>query len=534
MKNNIILLIFALSSFFYSCDDMLNEVPSKQKDIVPTDVSHLEGIFANHGYKLTSMGVVMLMSDDYIPLKTIHNKNSRAFGSSDAQFHVTWNSKNIALSSRDRELPWEKAYKNIFTANTVLSYISDVKGTDAEKKQVRADALFWRAYEHFTLVSTFCLPYKKDGSADDELGIPIQDRPSLSHFPGRGTLKGTYNFILNDLKEAEKTLKDIPLVMGSTGTSKQWRSSAPALYALLAKVYLTIGDYENAGEYAQKAISNKGAAELVDYKTEMSYAQDALNQEFDIVISKDETIKETVYLPKFANTDWHIYDWNETLYKREASEPYNDLWLVPSEDLMNIYGTNEVERENDLRWKYLFVENYSYTNENYRGNISGDTYTPNEKIPVFRGMDNIGPTLGEMYLIKAECQARANDFKAAEQTINILRDYRFAADASNRDVTFNSVEDAIQKILNERRREMPFIARWYDMKRIAANGEFSYLPDNVSREFYEVHANGVDGSKPMTYTFSPQDDYLKFAIPISNKEIIALSAFGASLKRNKY
>src|SRR5690606_12685417 len=69
---------------------------------------------------------------------------------------------------------WLIGYKPISVANIVLEGITKLGLEDTGAgRDLRGQALFTRAFNHFMLAQVFCLPYDKDG-ANDGLGIPIR------------------------------------------------------------------------------------------------------------------------------------------------------------------------------------------------------------------------------------------------------------------------------------------------------------------------------------------------------------------------
>lgn len=530
MRNKIYILMFMAATLFTACDSQLNEVSSKQQDIIPKHVSYLEAFLSNDDYKSVQMKPMLVMGDDYVPLKTLQDRDNRVYTKDELHLPMTWDIEELT-QVLDPGGIWGKEYNKIYIANTILDYIPEVGGTEAEKKRLSGDAHLMRAFSHYLLTSTYGLPY--NASNVDELGTCLIKKPSLQTIPERSTLEKCYEFILDDLKAAEEELADIDLAVAPVGNIEQWRASAPAVYGLMAKVYLTMGNYEQAQIYAQKALDNSGVAELMNFDTEMSYSNNFETYD-DVREVEGDTITVEIKYPMTRNVDFEIYDWKESYFRQHVRMP--QAWMVPSEELTAVYGADATERDYDLRWRYFFVENYSYKEKSFRGSGEGASFIPAEKICAYVGLNNIGPSVPEMYLIKAECQARGTaGIAAAQETINELRANRFDSEtpANIRDLTFTSKDDAIKQILDERRREMPFFARWYDLKRIAANGEFSYIPTSIERDFYEVTAAAV-GTAEKTYTFSPQADIRKFAYPIPKKDIVAAEKLGATITQNTY
>lgn len=80
-------------------------------------------------------------------------------------------------------------------------------------------------------------------------------------------------------------------------------------------------------------------------------------------------------------------------------------------------------------------------------------------------------TTAEMYLIKAECEARSGETGMAAETLKTLRRTRFMDDASAE----ASVTGSVQEVLDERLREMGAFWRFYDVKRLNGAENARYL-----------------------------------------------------------
>ena len=73
----------------------------------------------------------------------------------------------------------------------------------------------------------------------------------------------------------------------------------------------------------------------------------------------------------------------------------------------------------------------------------------------------LGMTTAEMYLIKAECEARAGNTTAAAEDLKTLRRTRFYDMAAA-----ENIGGSIQEVLDERAREMGAFWRVFDIKRL--------------------------------------------------------------------
>jgi hypothetical protein len=133
-----------------------------------------------------------------------------------------------------------------------------------------------------------------------------------------------------------------------------------------------------------------------------------------------------------------------------------------------------------------------------------------------------------MYLIRAECLARTGNTAGAMTAVNLLRAKRMKPGAWV-NLTASSPADAVAKVLQERRREMPFGMRWFDIRRYNSNSDPS---DDVviTKTFYPVNLTGaITNQAPITITI-PKDSR-KYALPLPFADI--LSSDG-QLEQNKY
>jgi len=119
--------------------------------------------------------------------------------------------------------------------------------------------------------------------------------------------------------------------------------------------------------------------------------------------------------------------------------------------------------------------------------------------------NNISSTIStdEIYLNKAECEARLNNQSAAMQDLNTLLINRWKT-GTFIPYTATSADNALIQILNERRKELLFTGlRWTDLRRLNKDSRFAItLYRNI---------NGV------TYSLPPND--IRYALPIPDNEI---------------
>jgi starch-binding outer membrane protein, SusD/RagB family len=111
-----------------------------------------------------------------------------------------------------------------------------------------------------------------------------------------------------------------------------------------------------------------------------------------------------------------------------------------------------------------------------------------------------GVATNELYLIKAECLARAGDATAAMTALNTLLQKRWKTGTFTA-LTAADANDALVKILEHRRKELPFTAqlRWEDLRRL-----------NKDTQFAKTLVKVLSGN---TYTLPPNDNRWVYPIP---------------------
>lgn len=494
-----------------SCNDFLEMKPSKTSSLVPTTLEHLETLLNNYSsFYQEANRTAIYSTDDYGLYKEIYDAKSNAYGIAGVEF-ATWDTE--FLPDDTRENFWANEYKKIFIANMVLEYLGKVTGDEEQKKILEAEAHLIKAYSYWILVNTYCLPYTEANKG--ELGLVLKNSVSFDEPTIRVTLEETYQAIESELTGALKLQNSLEMVNNKYRT---WRGSKPAANAFAARYYLSINNYGEALKYAENALAEHNV--LMNYNTDMRYSANKSEVTINVGLPNQEKV-EIMYPYTHDNqidmTD--MLEWKEFYYFRMLN--HESWWYLPSKDLLALY-----DKDYDLRYKYHIVENYSYD----RG-LTTPAYEWPGYIFFFKDRVPSGMTVAEMILTKAECQARQGLFQEAMNTVNILRAKRMdvSAPADVINLTAHSKEEAIRKILEERRREMPFNMRWYDLRRLNNNEDAS---DDVviKREFYPYNNATILG-KEAVKTYTLDKNSRRYAAPIHNTEIE--SSLGL-IKQNTY
>ena len=359
---------------------------------------------------------------------------------------------------------WTPVWERIYRFNTVLEYLDKViQTTEAIHDQVEGEARFGRAYYHFMLLTQYCL------WGDDKPGIGYRDNATAGEVPGRKTVGYTLERIYEDLRLAEEALTKA----GRTTFDKAYnfRPTVPTVQAFRARVALYRGDYELALSNATEAL--KAHNTLVDFKNEPEYELEEWNW-ISVLDEEGEPMDEIVVSSMFELDDMDT----------EAVAKYEELYL-PNVSWEGLGGTCPIsesfyelwDRENDARWIHFYsscmpllmtgenlVETDTNTFEQYISYENWQYLKPWNLYSYsrFAGNSLIGMTTAEMYLIKAECEARGGHEGTAAETLKTLRRTRFLDDASAE----AGVTGSVQEVLDERLREMGAFWRFYDVKRL--------------------------------------------------------------------
>ena len=174
-----------------------------------------------------------------------------------------------------------------------------------------------------------------------------------------------------------------------------------------------------------------------------------------------------------------------------------------SPELVKLYG------DNDLRLNLFFKTkgNSAYFFDNGSGAALWNTSITYSKF----FYSSVGMRTAEVYLIKAEAEARLGDIAASTTTLNALRAKRIEGDEAVLSQPATEKE-AVENVITERRKELLFgFHRCWDQKRL--NTEEAYQK-TITRTFPLV-----DTSTPhQTYTLSPTSNLYIIPFPKAVRE----------------
>lgn len=313
------------------------------------------------------------------------------------------------------------AYVVVRGVNNVISAIPDA--ASPALLQLKGENLFLRAIAYQTLVKTFGRPYVQDNG--NHPGVVIVDQPgsTLDRPAKRQTVKEVYDFMIADLLKAESLM--------TIDNNNNAFASKYAAQAMLSSLYLNMGNYAKAIEYADKltAISKFNLTQGDAYKNYFS-----TNHSGD---------KETIFCIKSLDGTgggFYFYNQSYTVEKFAAVSP--PLWNLLNE------GNGDLRKNFYKALKTSDGETWNFTTK-FLQNPAVNTTEKVSSPAIYR--------LAEMYLNRAEANAKLGKDQLAIDDVNLIRQ---RAGLSGADLystgNLHGRNSVLQVVLDERRMEFAF------------------------------------------------------------------------------
>jgi tetratricopeptide (TPR) repeat protein len=450
MKKIILLTYILLALAACKKQDEWLDVKSNKSDVIPNTLKDFQALLDNTNVmnNLPSMG--QIGSDNTSPTDAM----LQAAGITSERNAILW-APDIY---EDEILPledWATAYRMVEYSNIVLEGLKKITPTgqnEAEYNNVYGSALFYRGLAFYSIAQLYAKPYVKS-TASTDLGIVIRLAADVNEKSVRSTLQQSYDQIISDFTNAAAKL---PLT--SIYSTRPNRSTT---FAYLSKVYLAMEEYPLALINAEESLKINNT--LLNYNT----------------ITSTATFPFPTY--QSGNPEVKFFAYSISYSVQSLSN------MVVEPTLYNSYSNN------DLR-KTLFYRINADGTKNFKGRYTGNA-------PLFGGLGN-----NEVYLIKAECQARAGAYGDSMATLNSLLITRWVT-GTYVPYSASNENDALNIILNERRKDLPFTGslRWEDLRRL-----------NRDPRFAKTLTRTIAGK---TYSLPPNDP--RYTFPIIPIEIAA-------------
>lgn len=351
--------------------------------------------------------------------------------------------------------PWQSPYIAISRANKIIAAIDGGKLSDKDDKnaqatiaQYKAEAEVIRALAHFDLVRIYGKPYTEDQGAS--LGVPVVTKVlDTEEKPARNTVKEVYDQVLKDLKAAIDS-KALPNESKTTGYVNQWGAEG-----ILTRVYLTMGDYQNALSTAEDVIDNCGQAGFALWNPITEVQDDKGNVDEAASLKKSKVAFNNVWSAETPDESEFLFRLNSTnnndandltgIGNVMSADGYGDEILTEAflnklhADPKDVRDTLCYTTADQINADASYKDNRVFLNK-FRG-LNGNTRIV-PVIPIIR--------LSEVYLTAAEAAFRLNDKDKAAKYLNALIERRTLDD--NLKVTKDNI--TLDRILLERRKEL--------------------------------------------------------------------------------
>lgn len=420
MKNIFYTMILACCTILTtSCDDWLEVKPYDK-------ISEGELLKSEEGYQKMLNGIYIDLNSEALYGKTLTVEMIEVMGGAYTigNDNSVWgNYKDLSSYKYATEYwrgrldqTWNKAYALILNCNKILETIDDNQHlfTGGSYYVVKGEALALRAMLHFDMLRLFGPVYSKDS---DKKAIPYYTKQTNAPEPLL-TAEEVAGHVVADLEEARTLLANDPvktegtLMSGAqdgTGNFMRYRAlrlNYYAVEALLARVYLYMGDKKDAFKYASDVIktADNGIFPFVDKSLVTGSPADP-DRIFssEVIFALTNTSRGTIYK--------NYYD---------PSRLPNYVFYMDNSLMSNIvYGGAATTGgyQDDYRYRANWIATgsnryfYKYSDMVANGSIQ------NTMIPMVR--------LGEMFLIAAESQSDV--LAKGVQYVNALRRNRGVA-----------------------------------------------------------------------------------------------------------
>ena len=339
---------------------------------------------------------------------------------------------------------WMDAYNYIYQSNAILEGMDGNSALDKPViKQLTGEAEFIRAFWHFYLTTCY-----------GDVPLVTSTAYTVNGTIARTSQQLVYQQVIADLIEAQSKLNPnfVDVTDTTITTSDRGRPTSWAAAALLARVYLYTGDYQNAIAQASAVIN----------KTDLFGLVTPLSSVF-LANSEEAIWQLDIPLPTTINTP----DGNGFILK---STPVGKSLLNSTALSIQLLGAFEPGDKRDSSWVNSLK-------------VGGVTYYYPFKYQVYSSAnvteDVMVLRLAEQYLIRGEAYAQKNMLSEAIADLNVIRT-RAGLPLST--LTASSSQAAVlSAILHERQVELftEWGHRWFDIVRTNAVDTILGSPGNV-------------------------------------------------------
>jgi hypothetical protein len=425
MKGLSMIYVAVLALLMFSACDVLDQKP--QQSLASDDV-----LTSEKGANSTLAGAYdayqAVIEDDYIFTElageyAVHSGSFPSWASVDQHNLLTTNAE-----ARDL---WIEYYALINIANQLIAKVPNISAdgfTDAEKNGIVAEAKILRALSYHTLVRFFGR-------------VPLETAPTDAitedNFKPRAAVADVYDLIVQDLTDAETAL-------GATGAPSSRTATGFTAKALLARVYLYLGDYTNAFNYADEVITT---------------GPFALGTDFSTNFGDTPTSNEVIFRLEFTTEDSNNMSFFALPNGFGGRREY-----APDPGYPGIFEANDTRLTTDVA-----VVGGSLIFNKY------NTVEGRDDIPIIR--------LAEMYLIRAEAGiSTGEDESDILADIDVIRNRAGLADIPDTPAVDDYTDqELLDFIMQERAVELVTEGhRWHDLNRLGLSTGLFGISQNMT------------------------------------------------------
>jgi starch-binding outer membrane protein, SusD/RagB family len=455
------------ASCLVSCSkDFLNIKP-KGKVIVETT--------ADYDLMLNTAGLITNNVDVAVPMGDEVIAFDNYFSSATARSQRLFRWDDVIYEEGIFALEMSGLMANLYTYNKVITEVmSSMDGTEAQKKNLLAEARAGRAWIYFNLINMYGKPYNA-ATASTDAGYPIVTVADVTETKfTRASVQEVYDFILSDLTES---IPDLPVTIRS-----RIRMGKAAAELLLGKVYVFMAKFDAAKPWLEAALTDLAKTGAGTPLTNMAL------YDLNVTMIQGGTWgwNPTTTATGSFNTVPTQANYTENIACRAATAV---AWSSSSNEYTLSPQAAQLFTSSDKRLNFFTSKPYG-VNAAYP--LSG-ALRRNGPSSVQNGM-----TIPELYLLRAEVAARLGDTTTAISSLKTLRVKRMsAADANAIPVGLTQLQ-LIQFVLNERLREFALQGyRWFDMRRLSVDPLFSSTT-------YMHRLYSPSGTLSNTFTLRPE------------------------------
>ncbi|MGB3105015.1 RagB/SusD family nutrient uptake outer membrane protein [Sphingobacterium siyangense] len=427
MKTIIISITLGFATLIFGACDKYLDVQSNNKLVVPKELDDLQKLLDN----------VRVMNnnfcsrgekacDDYF----IPESNYKALNDVEKLDYI-WEDSQYNFSN-----DWSSMYNVVYIANLVLERLDKIDRNEqnaAKWDGIKGAALFFRANSYLSLLWTYAKAYQQN-AAETDLGIVLRETSDFNVKSVRASVEDSYRKVITDL---EASISLLPLE-----SDHVVQPSKPAVYGVLARAYLSMRQYDLALKYVELYL--QGRNELLDY-------------------NNSNEVKLTASFP------FSLFNKETTFYMELKATILSNAYSNIDSVLYRSYDSNDLRKQ-----AYFKVLNNVI---NFKGQYSGSTL-------LFGGV-----ATDEIYLIRAECLARAGKLVEAQADLNKLLATRYKAE-TYKPYLLTEAREVLKVILSERRKELVYRGlRWIDIKRLNLEGQEIVLKRVVDGKEYRLVPN---------------------------------------------